>query len=57
MLCCLFMTAAAKGRDYSDELRRLDAVLAQKSIYDQYLLDRSGMLKSMLEGQDSPYRT
>lgn len=57
LLCCLFMTATAKGRDYSDELRRLDAVLAQKSIYDQYLLDRIGMLKSMLEGQDSPYRT
>ena len=45
---------AAKDKPYIEELKKLDAVLEQKSIYGQYLMDRVGILRSVLAEQSSP---
>ena len=43
---------ASKGKDYSEELERLDEILSRKEIYVQYLKDRINILKSVLDEQD-----
>ena len=52
---------ASKGKDYSEELERLDEILSKKEIYVQYLKDRIyvqylkdriNILKSVLDEQD-----
>ncbi len=58
LLSALF-TASCKTGDsiYSDELERLDDVLSKKHIYEQYLLDRVGVLKSVMSEQKDPLQT
>ena len=44
---------ASKGKDYSEELERLDEILSKKEIYVQYLKDRiKGNLCPVSQGQD-----